>query len=98
MLTTIIFLTGLFSSCESLAPPTTEQKAFMDSVNLKFKEKLTIKHVPTYNDYMYIYLKSDYDKNLVDSLENSYKQTIGFVEFLVHDKDGKLIRGTHGSM
>lgn len=70
----------------------------MDSVNLKFKDKLTIEHVPTYNSYMYIYLKSDYNKNLIDSLENSYKQTIGFVEFLVHDKDGKLIRGTYGSM
>mgnify|MGYP001283420036 CR=1 FL=1 len=70
----------------------------MSSVNLKFEGRLTIKHVPTYNDYMYIYLKSDYDKNLIDSLEKSYKQTIGFVEFLVHDKDGKLIRGTYGSL
>lgn len=70
----------------------------MDSVNLKFKGKLTIKHVPTYDDYMYVYLKSDYDKNLIDSLENAYKQTIGFVEFLVHDKNGDLIRGTYGSM
>ncbi len=47
---------------------------------------------------MYIYLKTDYDKNLIDSLENAYKQTISFAEFLVHDQNGKLIRGNTGSM
>ncbi len=98
ILTTIMFLAGLFSSCESFAPPTTEQQAFMDSVNFKFKDKLTIKYVPTYHDYMYVYLKNYYDKNLIDSIENAYKQTIGFVEFLVHDKEGNLIRGSNGSM
>jgi hypothetical protein len=93
-----MFLAGLFSSCESFAPPTTEQQTFMDSVNLKFKDKLTIKHVPTYDDYMHVYLKNDYNKNLIDSLENAYTQTLGFVEFLVYDKEGKLIRGSYGSM
>ncbi len=98
ILTIIIFLTGVFLSCESFAPPTNEQQKFMDSVNLKFKDELTIKHVPTYCDYMYVYLKKDYDKNLIDSLENEYKQTIGFVEFLVYDKNKYLIRGNCGSM
>lgn len=93
-----MFLAGLFYSCESFAPPTTEQQTFMDSVNLKFKDKLTIKHVPTYHGYMYVYLKNDYNKNLIDSLENAYRQTLGVVEFLVYDKNGDLIRGTYGSM
>lgn len=98
ILTIILFLTGVFSSCESFAPPTPEQQLFMDSVNLKFKDELTIKHIPTYYDYMYVYLKNDYDKNLIDSLENEYKKTIGFVEFLVYDKNKHLIRGNCSSM
>src|SRR4051812_23104942 len=95
ILAAIIFLVGL-TSCDSFAPPATEQKTFMGSVNLKFKDKLTIEHVPTYSDYMNVKLKGDYDKKLIDSLENAYKQTISFVEFLVHDRDGKLIRGSFG--
>lgn len=70
----------------------------MNSVNSKFPDKLVIKHVPCYSDYMYVYLNNDYDKRLIDSLEHEYRQTIGAVEFLVHDKNGKLIHGNNGSM
>lgn len=74
------------------------KKTFINSVNTKLQAKLTIEHVPCYYDYMYVYLKDDYDKNLIDSLENVYRQAISFAEFLVYDKSGKRIRGNTGSM
>jgi hypothetical protein len=91
-------MTGLFSCGIKVCPPTEQQKTFINSVNPKLQDKLTIEHVPCYYDYMYVYLKGDYDKNLIDSLEKVYRQTISFAEFLVHDKSGKLIRGNTGSM
>lgn len=93
-----IFLAGLSACDDKICPPTEKQKIFISSVNSKLNDKLTIEHVPCYSDYIYVYLKTDYDKNLIDSLENAYKQTISFAEFLVHDKSGKLIRGNTGSM
>jgi hypothetical protein len=74
------------------------QKTFIDSVNIKFNDKLTLSYVPCYADYMEVHLKTDYEKWIIDSLENEYERSINWAEFLVYNKDGDLIRGSHGSM
>ena len=78
--------------------PEREQKAFIDSINYKYSDKLTITHVPCYADYMKVNLKSNYQKELIDSLQKSYKKLFHWAEFQVYDKDGKLIKGSTGSM
>ena len=78
--------------------PEGKQKAFIDSINSKYSDVLTISHVPCYSDYMRVTLKSNYQKTLIDSLENSYSKLVNWAEFHVCDKDGKLIRGNTGSM
>lgn len=103
MLSSITFL-ALFASCGDLfdkalcGEPEGEQKNFIESTNKKFQDKFVLKHVACYKDYMRIDLKTDYDKNTVDSLEKAYTQIVNYAEFLVYDKDGKLIRGNTGSM
>ena len=100
----LIFISATFLRCGDTidktlcGEPEGKQKTFIESVNSKFQDKFIIKHVPCYADYMRIDLKTEYDKNLVDSLEKSYTQTVNYAEFLVYDKDGKLIRGSTGSM
>jgi hypothetical protein len=78
--------------------PEGKKKAFIDSVNSKFKDNLVIKDVPCYSDYMQLDLKNDYDKNIIDSIEKAYIETVNYAEFMVYDKNGKLIRGNIGSM
>jgi hypothetical protein len=47
---------------------------------------------------MRIDIKNDYDKNIIDSLEKEYAQTVNWAEFLVYDKNRKLIRGNTSTM
>lgn len=78
--------------------PHEKVKTFIESVNSKFKDSIVIEHVPCYSDYMQIHLKGNYDESLIDSLEQSYEDTVWWAEFLVYDKNGKCIRGSVGSM
>lgn len=78
--------------------PAGKQKSFIDSVNINLKDKLTISYVPCYSDYMEVYLKTDYEKWIIDSLENEYERKVNWAEFLVYNKNGQLIRGSKGSM
>ena len=78
--------------------PEGKQKEFIDKANLQYKDQFVVRHVSCYTDYMRVDIKANYTKTIIDSLENAYCKQINFVEFLVYDKDGKLIRGNTGSM
>lgn len=94
----------LLSSCGRMlnkivcGEPKGRQKIFIDSVNARFGDKLTLTHVPCYGDYIEVHLKSGYEKALIDSLENGYQRSVSWAEFLVYNANGELIRGSKGSM
>jgi hypothetical protein len=100
----VLTITSIFCSCGDTfnkfmcGEPEGKQKLFIDSINSTYKDELTLRHMPCYNDYMRIDLKTNYDKLLVDSLEQAYERTVWWAEFHVYDKYGKLIRGNTGSM
>ena len=103
ILYTLTIAATLFSCGDSFdkalcGEPEGKQKIFIDSVNKKYKDQLSIRDVPCYSDYMEITLKTNYQKALIDSLENFYSKSVNRAEFHVYDKKGKLIRGNRGSM
>lgn len=78
--------------------PDGKQKEFIDKTNLQYKDQFVIRHVPCYAAYMQVDIKTYYSKTTIDSLENAYHKQINWAEFLVYDKDGKLIRSSTISM
>lgn len=99
----ILAITSTLCSCSEVfdkvmcGEPERKQKMFIDSINAKYKDELTLRHVPCNSDYMRVDLKTNYDKNLIDSLEKVHERTVHWAEFHVYDKDKKLIRGNIGS-
>jgi hypothetical protein len=78
--------------------PEGKEKAFLDAVNVKYANRLVIKQIPCYSGYIQTNLKTDVSNAVLDSIEKACKDNQWTLEFIVYDKDGKLIRGNVGSM
>jgi hypothetical protein len=77
--------------------PAGRQKEFIDSLNAVYKDRLTIEEVPCYPGYIQAFLKVDSSQVAFEEFEQATIKE-GYVEFLVYDKDKKLIMGNTGSM
>jgi hypothetical protein len=77
--------------------PEGKEKVFIDSLNVFYTNRLIIKQVPCYPGYIQANLQTDISKEILDTIEGSCREN-QWIEFLVYDKDGKLIRGNTGSM
>ena len=91
-----------FASCDSTVKyicgePEGKEKAFIDSLNFVYQEQLTFEQVPCYPGYLQATLHKDISSVNLDSVEVVIKKN-KYVEFLVYDEKGSLIRGDRGSM
>lgn|ERR1700741_4274131 len=77
--------------------PEGEEKQFIDSLNLVFQNKLIIEQVPCYPGYIQAHLKTSVPNETLDSI-NAVCRNKNYIEFLVYDKEGNLIRGSIISM
>jgi len=77
--------------------PEGKEKLFIDSINNVYQDQLIVKQVPCYPGYIRADLKTDLSKETLDTIEYSCKHN-QWIEFLVYDKNGNLIRGDVGSM
>lgn len=77
--------------------PEGREKVFIDSLNLVYLNRLIIKQVPCYPGYIQANLKTDVSKEILDNIEIACRK-YQWIEFLVYDKNGSLIRGNVGSM
>lgn len=77
--------------------PDGERKLFIDSLNRTHAELLVVKQIPCYYDYLEVRCKTTISEKLLDSIDSS-AQTFGWIEVLIYNPKGLLIRGETGSM
>lgn len=77
--------------------PEGKEKVFIDSINVIYKNRLVIKPVPCYPGYIQANLKADVSNETLDSIQIACRP-YQWIEFLVYDKKGNLIRGNVTSM
>ena len=94
----IIFI-ALFTSCTQIicGAPLSEEKEFMDSLNMVYQNEFIGNTTPCYPGYYELHLKTDLDSTRLLYLDSLLK-TKGYIELLVYDVDGELIWGDTGSM
>jgi len=72
-------------------------KIFIDSLNSKFGQIMTLRQMPCYPRFLQADLKTDVSVIILDSI-NVIRDKNGWVEFFVYDINGKLVRGNPGSL
>ncbi len=103
LLAIIAFVFGLFM-CDTTwgiekfcGEPEGKRKVFIDSLNHVHAKVLVVKEVPCYFGYLEVRCKREVSEKLLDSIGSS-AQALGWIEVLVYNTEGFLIRGETGSM
>lgn len=76
--------------------PIGKEKEFIDSLNTVYSNQLTVEQVPCYPGYLKATLYYDISDSIIESIDKIVKKR--YVEFLVYNKKGKLVKGDTGSM
>jgi hypothetical protein len=97
-----VMLLCLLVSCDWVdrtvcGEPTGAHKVFIDLINQRYSNALTIKQVPCYPGYLQVDCKTSVPGELLDKTGSSARK-LNWIEILVYDKNDKLIRGETGSM
>ena len=77
--------------------PDGTRKLFIDSLNRMHAEVFVVKQVPCYYEYLEVKCKTEVSEKVLDSIDSSAR-TLGWIEVLVYNSKGLLIRGETGSM
>jgi len=74
-----------------------ERKLFIDSLNQIHAKLIVVTQVPCYYDYLEVQYKTEVSEKVLNSIDSS-AQSLGWIEGLVYNSKGLLIRGETGSM
>ena len=95
-------LAAALSACDTLTTEicgelSGDHKAYVVRVNYAYKSRLQVQQVPCYPGYLQVKCWSTVSSKTLDSIEVS-ASTLGWMEVLVYNHQGDLVRGNTGSM
>ena len=76
---------------------TGERKGFVEKINAEQRGKLEVTQVPCYSDYLQVHCTEEIPATYWQRFD-SLAATLGWIEVLVYDRRGNLIKGNTGSM